>query len=109
MTPEQLHKLSQTQTQKPTTTEHSVSVFDYLVDLLSDPDLRVMFEGRREHGIAKYGQPLMTFDGRTTDQEIANELLDAAAYSAKNWLETHDERYHRLMLGSLSLLGELIL
>lgn len=42
-----------------------------------------LVERREQYGIEKYGQTLMSEDGRDTPTEITNELLDALAYLTK--------------------------
>jgi len=42
-----------------------------------------LVDAREAYGIAKYGQTLLTDDGRDTPTEIVNELLDALAYLTK--------------------------
>lgn len=42
---------------------------------------------RREHGIRKYGQPLMTEDGRDTLRDAWEEALDLACYLTKALLQ----------------------
>jgi len=38
---------------------------------------------RREFGIEKYGQPLMSRDGRDSLKDLEDEMLDALAYAHK--------------------------
>lgn len=42
-----------------------------------------LIDAREAYGIAKYGQTLLTDDGRDTPTEVVNELLDALAYVTK--------------------------
>lgn len=42
-----------------------------------------LVDRREQFGIAKYGQTLMSDDGRDTPTEITNELLDALVYITK--------------------------
>lgn len=45
---------------------------------------------RREFGIAKYGQPLMSDDGRNTLKDMLDEALDGYAYATKKCLQNID-------------------
>jgi hypothetical protein len=42
-----------------------------------------LIDAREAYGIAKYGQTLLTDDGRDTPTEVVNEMLDALAYVTK--------------------------
>lgn len=46
-------------------------------------ELTDLVDAREAYGIAKYGQTLLTDDGRDTPTEIVNEMLDADAYLTK--------------------------
>jgi hypothetical protein len=46
---------------------------------------------REAYGVAKYGQTLMSDDGRDTPTEIVNELLDALAYLTKWSMQRPDD------------------
>lgn len=45
------------------------------------------FQTRRKYGIKKYGQELLTVDGRDTLIEIYQELMDAVVYTKKALME----------------------
>jgi hypothetical protein len=47
---------------------------------------------REAYGIAKYGQTLMSDDGRDTPTEIVNEMLDMLAYLTK-WSMQNPDNY----------------
>lgn len=46
-------------------------------------ELIALVDARESYGIAKYGQTLLSDDGRPTPIEIANEMLDMLAYLTK--------------------------
>lgn len=58
-----------------------------------------LIDVREAYGVAKYGQTLMTDDGRDTPTEVVNELLDALAYVTKWSMQQPNTRqvedYHR--------------
>lgn len=54
------------------------------------PQIAALIDAREAYGIVKYGQTLMTDDGRDTPTEVANELLDTLAYLAKWKLQHRD-------------------
>lgn len=67
-----------------------------------------LIDEREAYGIAKYGQTLMSDDGRDTPTEVVNELLDALVYitkwSMQNPDSSHVKTYHRelrLMLADM--------
>lgn len=45
---------------------------------------------RREHGKQKYGGTLLPFDGRNTEYDIEEELLDALVYITKMRMEREE-------------------
>lgn len=49
--------------------------------------IAALIQERDEFGRAKYGQSLMTCDGRDTAKEIEDELADAIQYTAKGLIE----------------------
>jgi hypothetical protein len=50
-----------------------------------------LVNAREAYGIAKYGQTLMTDDGRDTPTEIINEMLDMLAYMTKWSMQDPDD------------------
>lgn len=50
-----------------------------------------LVNAREAYGVAKYGQTLMSSDGRDTPTEIVNELLDAMAYLTKWAMQNPDQ------------------
>lgn len=61
--------------------------------------IEALIDAREAYGIAKYGQTLMSDDGRDTPTEVVNELLDALAYVTKWIMQEPNTRqlqdYHR--------------
>lgn len=53
---------------------------EVLRDRPHDP-ARAIYAGRRELGIARYGQPLRRGDGRDHWRDLVEELADAVAYA----------------------------
>jgi hypothetical protein len=60
-----------------------------------------LIDEREAYGIAKYGQTLMSEDGRDTPTEIVNELLDGLVYTTKWCMQNPNDRqiaeYHRAL------------
>ena len=56
-------------------------------DYIKCPLLLDIIEKRYLFGIKKYGQPLMSEDGRDTFRDVVDELGDAAQYIAKLKIE----------------------
>lgn len=51
-----------------------------------------LLESRKQLGIKRYGQPLQAFNGRNALQDVLEEALDVAAYSAQAiWEQDHPE------------------
>lgn len=50
-------------------------------------ELVAKLHARREHGKQKYGGTLLPFDGRNTEYDIEEELLDALVYVTKMRME----------------------
>ena len=46
-------------------------------------DIATLLLQRRQFGVEKYGQPLMSNDGRDSLKDLEDEILDALAYSHK--------------------------
>lgn len=63
---------------KPVFAEVRKRLLPYSRDLLLP-----LIDAREAYGVAKYGQTLLTDDGRDTPTEVVNELLDALAYVTK--------------------------
>ena len=63
---------------KPVFPELRKRLLPYSRDLLLP-----LIDAREAYGIAKYGQTLLTDDGRDTPTEVVNEMLDALAYITK--------------------------
>ena len=55
------------------------------------PSLKQRFiewiDQRTEKGIATYGTPLMTFNGRDAEQDMRDELLDFCQYQQQHIME----------------------
>jgi hypothetical protein len=73
--------------QAPTRRPDSVEVWPTLFDYADTPEVRAAMEARHAFGVAKYGQPLVTFDGRDTKTDLLQELLDVMVYERKLQLE----------------------
>jgi len=58
---------------------------------------------REAYGIAKYGQTLMTDDGRDTPTEVVNELLDMLVYLTKWYMQDPDASIMQLMIDARAL------
>jgi len=68
-----------------------------------------LINARERYGIAKYGQTLLTDDGRDTPTEVANEALDLLAYLTKLTMQHPSNRGLVILLrDSLSLVEEII-
>lgn len=67
---------------RPTTGENSQAVSGSLKERFAR-----FVDERTEIGVARYGQPLYTNDGRDTDQDMIEELLDFSQYQEKSRLE----------------------
>jgi hypothetical protein len=72
--------------------------------LHKDDPLIPLIKERAEFGRNKYGQDLMTFDGRDTDLEIRQELIDAIFYAKKGLMESGDLSYVHVLASVQSLL-----
>lgn len=59
--------------------------------------MSALIKAREEYGVNKYGQTLLTDDGRDTVTEIINEMLDLLAYTQKLYLQ-HPSAYVRVIL-----------
>lgn len=55
----------------------------YFANFSHGPEISAVMEQRRQIGLAHYGQPLMTDDGRHTLTEIVGEEADALIYLTK--------------------------
>ncbi len=53
-------------------------------------ELIAKLQARREHGTKKYGGTLQPFDGRNTERDIEEELLDALQYTTKMRMEREE-------------------
>lgn len=68
-----------------------------------------LIKQRYEFGLAKYGQPLMTEDGRNTTEDLKQELGDALMYRAKQLLQGNIDPKDQLEIQQLwAVLGHLI-
>ena len=54
------------------------------------PTTRQLLQQRRKIGIAEYGTPLMTYNGRDALQDATEELADALIYLLQAMLEGDD-------------------
>ncbi len=73
---------------------------------------RVIQELRRrtEKGLETYGRPLTTFDGRDTQWDAIEEVLDLAQYLMKGWMEQQalkERSWAELVKASQSSEGQL--
>lgn len=87
---EPLHQVASAATvvqQAPTRRADSVEVWPTLFDFAPTPAVRKAMEARHAFGVAKYGQALVTHDGRDTVTDALQELLDAAVYLQKHKIE----------------------
>lgn len=72
------------------------TVMSDLITYVRDPELYDAFIARYRLGIARYGVPLHTEDGRNTKADLLQELLDAALYAHKGYMETEHLTYARI-------------
>lgn len=63
---------------------------------------------REAYGMDKYGQTLMTDDGRDTPTEIVNEMLDMLAYMTKWEMQEPDDWTDRLLLRAVVLFDQIV-
>lgn len=82
--------------QPPPVAEGEIVLPHVLAALANDEDLKALAVRRAEFGMEKYGQPLMTDDGRSTDIEIEQEIIDNMMYSMKGYLQTGNSFYKRM-------------
>lgn len=54
--------------------------------------LLALIDAREQYGIAKYGQTLLSDDGRDTPTEIVNEAIDLLAYLTKLSMQHQGDR-----------------
>lgn len=52
-----------------------------------DSELASLVTDRYWQGMERYGQPLMTDDGRDTESDLAQELMDALYYTQKGIMQ----------------------
>lgn len=71
----------------PSRRPDSVEVWPTLFGHAPSFELRQAMEARHRLGIERYGQPLVTHDGRAFGVDLLQELLDAAVYAQKIHLE----------------------
>lgn len=72
-------------------------------------ELLKLVDQREAYGIAKYGQTLMSDDGRDTPTEIVNELLDALVYLTKLSMQHPDHwGVKGVMLKALHLADDML-
>lgn len=96
MTPEEARIYATVQCPPPETNKKSKQVdltFDY--DEMS-PALAAAIIARGDLGKSRYGQHLMTHDGRSTFDDLFQELLDALKYAQKQVQEIN-ERHARAL------------
>ena len=74
--------------------------------------LASLLQQRYEMGLAKYGQPLMSDDGRDSARDAAEELLDALCYATAMHLKDPTSRENACDMNAIrtlhTILGELI-
>lgn len=63
---------------------------------IADRDITRAFTARYHLGIARYGTPLHTEDGRSTEADLLQELLDAVMYAHKGSMETNSPHYAQI-------------
>lgn len=72
---------------QPEPVSAGVPVYDFLCPLLeqhkASDEIMSLVENRYKQGLEKYGQPLMTGDGRDTKSDLVQEVVDALYYCAK--------------------------
>ena len=85
-------------------------VFPELRKWLTDfPEVLELINQRERYGIAKYGQTLMTGDGRDTATEIATEQADTLAYLQKHIMQHGgDDWIYGLMMQQIELCQEML-
>lgn len=77
--------------------------------LTGRPKVLALVNEREIYGIAKYGQTLMTGDGRDTATEIANEQADTLAYMQKHIMQHgFDDWIGDLLLRQIALCDEML-
>jgi len=79
---------------------------ELFLDSLKEKAIKLIDE-RTEYGLKKYGQPLMSKDGRNSIEDARQELGDLIQYVFKAILNHEDvnEIYEILMILNLLLLG----
>jgi hypothetical protein len=81
---------------EPPPKPHGLVVPDELIKRLQSPALIALVKERTAFGMKKYGQPLMTEDGRDGVEDARQELGDLLQYVCKVAL-TKDPRMDQLM------------
>jgi hypothetical protein len=90
-TPEEVEQISQIQ-EEPTKQREGDQVLPKRGDrVVQDWIIETMEESKRV-GTERYGQPLMTFDGRLNIQDLAEELRDAFVYISKMQITAEADR-----------------
>ncbi|HYE76692.1 MAG TPA: hypothetical protein VEI97_01785 [bacterium] len=54
------------------------------------PRLIELIQARRDQGVRTYGRELATFDGRDTNRDLVEELVDATKYALKDRMEREE-------------------
>lgn len=68
-----------------------------------------LIDAREVYGIAKYGQTLLTDDGRDTPTEVVNEAIDLLAYLTKLTMQHPSDRGLSILLqDTISLVEEIV-
>ncbi len=71
--------------------------------------LQSLIDAREQYGIAKYGQTLMTDDGRDTATEICNEAADLLAYVTKLAMQCNTEENRALVIVAVEFVEDLLM
>lgn len=74
----------------------------------SNPRLLALVNAREAYGVAKYGQTLLTGDGRDTDIEVMNEALDLIVYLMKKFMQTGDWRWRMRVRDAIKLTTDIL-
>ncbi len=72
---------------KPTTSPASRPVWPELQRMPMSDRARALLALRHEQGMSRYGQDLMTHDGRDAWADTIQELADACFYAGQVWME----------------------
>lgn len=101
----------------PAPTPTGEVVYYDVLDLISQADIRcvqhkddimLMVRNRSENCAKEYGQPLYSHDGRDTQAEIVQEIIDCLNYLTKAYLQTGNAKFLLYFNLELVILNELM-